>query len=220
MRYLGLLLCAGCMLPSMNKEGLQLVVNDLAVAQRGLSGVAEGLNKIVVEINQQERPLLLEPLMAETIKSLTIADTAINEAGQTATTLQSGIGTPPPNKNLNFTPEQKEMWRARYIALAKLFEKLKTWAKSKIPGTSLTVRHPKPWSGTDIAALLTALAAGAGALGIGGKKANEWRKGANDAEGLATKLKEKMNGDGEFTQTMQNHPTTVRRHHARNINEI
>lgn len=226
MRWCILLLCTGCMLGSKNQEGLQLTLNDLTQARTELQETAKGVAAVVKELNtaiQQERPPVVAPLLTAVTTNLIAAVDSLDEAGKTATTLQAGIGTPKPGVNLNFTKAQKDAWRAQYTAMAAAFDKLKSWLKSKspvpIPGSTLTAA-PKPWSGADIATLLGAITTGAAALGLGGKKVNTWRKGAGEAEGLAGVLKSKCNGDGEFTTTMQQYPTTVKRHRVGKVNEI
>lgn len=226
MRWLMLILCTGCMLGSKNQEGLQLTINDLTVARIKLQETAEGVAAVVKELNtatQQDRQPIIAPLITAVTTSLAAAADSIDEAGKTITTLQGGIGTPKPGINLNFTKEQKEAWRARYTMLAAAFDKLKSWLSSKspipVPGMSLAAA-PKPWSGTDIAALLTAITAGAAMLGLSGKKVNNWRKSAGEAEGIAEKLKAKSNGDGEFAATMASFPVTVKRYRTGKVNEI
>jgi len=225
-RLLALVFCTGCMLPSMNREGLQLVVNDLNQARTSVEATAKGLNAVIVEINTaiaEERP----PVIAEKMKEVTVALAAttdsLDEAGKTTVTLQSGIGIPKPEKNLNFTSSQKAMWRTKYIAMAAAFKKAMSWLKDRspipIPG-GVASANPQPWSGTDIAALLAAITTGAAALGFGGQKVNTLRKGANEAEGLADIVKEKCNGSGEFATTITNFPTTQKRHIVRKASAL
>ena len=225
MRWLCLLLCTGCMLPSMNQQGLQLVVNDLQTAKEANVKAAESLKAIVTEINtasEQERPPIIAPLLTDATLSIATIAESVDEAGKTAVTMQSAIGTPSPETVLPATKDQKEMWRARYIALAKVFAKLKAWAQSKLPiPASAKTAAPAPWSGTDIAALITALTAGLGTLGLGTKKVVDTHKKSKalslEAEMLAERYKTKCNGDNEFEETMRELPTITRDHRERKV---
>jgi len=224
MRWCILLLLSGCMLSGMNQEGLQFVVDDLKQSQDQLVVVAQGLNKITVELNaaiEQKRPPLLEPIIVDTSMALSTAADSLTEAGKTAVTLQSGIGTPK-TQSPPLTPAQKELWRTRYVVMAKLFNQLKNWVGSRLPFVSkVNNPQPSPWSGSDIATLIATIMTGATALGLGGKKTLEWKRGASEAEGIAEKLKEKCNGDlKEFAGVIEGFPATVRRHRKKKVNEI
>jgi len=226
MRWLVLLaLCTGCMLPSMNQQGLQLVVNDLQVAKKANIQLAKSLKDVVTELNaaaEQERPPMVATFLKDAAESVATAAESVDEAGKTAVTMQSAIGTPSLETVLPSTAEQKAMWRTRYIALAKVFAKIKTWAQSKLPiPGSATTAAPAPWSGTDIAALITALTAGVGALGLGGKKVHtvvkERRALSLEAETLAERYKSKCNGDGEFAEAMRELPIITHDHRERKV---
>lgn len=229
MRWLMILtMCTGCMLPSLNQEGLQLVVNDLQSAQTTNSKVASKLAAVVLELNtaaEQERSPVVAPLIQDASSLLLTTADSLDQAGKTAVTLQTAIGTPKDGTVIPTTVEQKEMWRTRYVAIAKMFAQIKTWAQSKLPiPYGITTKQPAPWSASDIAALIVAITTGAGTLGIGGKKvitqAQKSKQLSIEAEQLADHLKTKCNGDGEFASIMSGLPTIVRDHRERKANEL
>ena len=226
MRWVVLLvLCTGCLLSSKNQEGLQLTINDLKQARTEVEESVKGVAAVVAELNAatvEDRPPVVAPLVTVVTTKLAAAADSIDEAGKTATTLQGGIGVPKSGVNLNFTKAQKEAWRAKYTALAAAWNKAMDWIKNRspvpIPGGVITAAAPAPWSGTDIATLLTALTGSAAALGLGGRKVNNWRKGSVEARGMATVLKGKCNGD--YGTVMGEFPTTVKSYRKDKVNAV
>lgn len=224
MRFLPLLLFTGCILTPYRQDGLEIAKQKIVEAQDGTEEVAISVNKLIDEYNKsikEERLPLLEPIVETLTTSITKTNNNLNTAGEVISTMQEDIGKSE-NMNLPNTEEQIRLWRTKYIVMTKAVKAAINWAKSNIPFKSgnIQTKAPEPWSGTDIAALIGSIVTATGALGIGTKKANEWRKAANEGEYIANHLKTKCNGNGEFASTMENAPTLVRRHRQKKVKEV
>jgi len=217
-----LVLCTGCMVPGMNEVGMQMIANDLTVAKEKTEVVAVKTKELVEEITaaqQQEREPVIAPLISEIAVATGEVAEAVDEAGKTTVTMQTGLGTPKPGTVIPETRDQKESWRTKYLALAKLFDKFKAWASSRVPFIPKpTESQPAPWSATDIGGLILAIL-GSGLLGKKGHTVYTERKALSlESEKLAEAYKAKCNGDGEFADTMREFTTITADHRKRKVN--
>ena len=209
------LLLSGCMMSSMNREGVAIIRDQAQKSQKGVVDALVATNELVEELQdaaKEGREADVATPIKKIATSLAVASEAIEETGKTATTLQEGMGqakNPPPT-----TKEALEAWRRRYAVMKRMFDAALSWAKRTFPGVPIPSKQaPEPWSTTETTGLIGTIIAALGASGLGGKKLLDKRRrdrdekeeakaSAAEAQSLAAALREKLDAE-EFEDMMR-----------------
>lgn len=209
------LLVTGCVMTSMNQEGIAIIRDQSSKAQEqvvaGLHATKALVDELQEAAEQDREPNLAPPLKAIT-ESLSAASSSINEAGKTAVVLQEGMGqakSVPPQTQIEL-----DLWRRKYAVLAKMMDAAMSWLSKAAPGVPLpTKEKPEPWSTTETTGLVGTILAIVTGGGVGGKKLLDKRKqskieqaeaeaAAAEAEALTEKLRDKLDSS-EFEDMMR-----------------
>lgn len=195
------LLPAGCLLTNLNREGLTIIKDQTVKAQQSMVVALGGVKGVVDELSAaaaEDRPPAIAAPLKQTVEALATTDKSLNEVGQTAVTLQSGIGVsndPPPQTSIEL-----QAWRTKYMVLARIQRAAQQWAASKAPGiVPPPTSTPDPWSAGEAAGLITTVLALLGGGGVGGKKlVSSWqerKRAADEGQALAASLRGKLDND-------------------------
>lgn len=174
MKYL-VLLCVlplGCALLECRKQAIEWSLAQSKDGRTNIEAAGESLRGIIKEIEDarvQERVPVLAMLVNEAGHSLQNAATNMDEVGLTLTVLNEDLG--PSATGGPSSRAAAALLRVKHQALAKKWKMIQGVVRGflKLPKAN-SAPPPEPWSGTDIASLVTALSLAAGTLGIGGKK--------------------------------------------------